>query len=50
MSEENKNQMLYLSAFSILKRLLENSQIDRKTFEKANKFLAKSKGCEMLVA
>lgn len=49
MSEEINNQLLYLSAFFVLKRLFESSQIDKKTFEKANRFLAKNNGCKVIV-
>lgn len=48
MNEELKREMIYLSIFSILKRVYQNGEISKKTFEKLNIKNAECQGCKPL--
>lgn len=49
MNEELKREMIYLSIFSILKRVYQNGEISKETFEKLNIKNAECQGCKPLM-
>lgn len=48
MNEALKKEMIYLSIFSILKRVYQNGEISKETFEKLNLKNAECQGCKPL--
>lgn len=49
MNESIKKEMIYLAAFSILKRLYQQGQISKSVFERLNRKNAECQGCKMVV-
>lgn len=48
MNETLKREMIYLSIFLILKRVYQNGEISKETFEKLNLKNAECQGCKSL--
>ncbi len=46
MSEENKNEMIYLAAYSIIKRMLNEKIITKEAFDRLNKKIAEVQSCK----
>lgn len=49
MSEAMKKEMIYLAAFSMLKRLYQQGKISKMVFERLNRKNAESQGCKMVL-
>lgn len=46
--EENKNEIMYLMIFSVLKRLYTNGSISKEVFERLNSKNAEQQGCKVI--
>lgn len=46
MSEELKNELIYLASFSMIKKLYESGEISKEIFERLNNLNAKTMNCK----
>lgn len=46
--EENRNEIMYLMIFSVLKRLYTNGSINKEVFERLNSKNAEQQGCKVI--
>ena len=50
MIETAKNEMIYLAAYSVIKRMLENGIITKEAFDRLNIKMAAEKSCKPIAA
>ena len=50
MIEEAKNEMIYLAAYGVIKRMLENGIITKDAFDRLNIKMAAEKSCKPIAA
>lgn len=50
MIEEAKNEMIYLAAYGVIKRMLENEIITKEAFDRLNIKMAAEKSCKPIAA
>ena len=49
MIEQEKNEMIYLAAYTVIKKMLEEKILSRAAFERLNLIMAEKKNCKPVV-